>query len=553
MIAIIESYKAGLLSWNNWKNNVIAGIIVGVVALPLAMAFAIASGAKPEHGIYTAIIAGAIIGIFGGTKTQVAGPTGAFVVILATITAQHGFDGLQIATLIAGGILLVMGFLKLGNIIKFIPYPVVVGFTSGIAVIIFVGQWKEFFGLSLSLPIDTAFYDKFLHLIGALPLLNWKTTGLAFLSLSILVFAPRFVKSIPSPLIALLGTTFIQYYFGFEDVATIGSVFGEIPQSLPTVGLPDFTSINLPALILPAITIALLGSIESLLSAAAADTISGTKHNSNQELIGQGMANMIVPFFGGFAATGAIARTVTSLKHGGNSPIAALVHSSVLILTLLVFAPYATHIPLAVLSAILFVVAFNMSDIPEFLHIFKRAPWYDVFVLMTTFLLTVLTDLVIAVGVGVILAVLLFVIRLYQVVDIKQHGLNQLIPNARLSHTFLSEGVVYTIDGPLFFGVTEKIEHALGVIHIDPKFVVFRLLNVPFIDMTGLATLYKVIERYQKRHVKVYICEANTRVSHKISKIGLLHLIETKHIFESLEDVALHYEGTDIERVGVQS
>ncbi|CAL7963488.1 sulfate permease, SulP family [Alphaproteobacteria bacterium] len=540
MIAVIEAYRAGLLKFENWKNNIIAGIIVGVVALPLAMAFAIASGVKPAQGIYTAIIAGLIVGIFGGTRTQVSGPTGAFVVILATITAKYGVGGLQFATIMAGLILCGMGVLKLGNAIKFIPYPVIIGFTSGIGVIIFVSQWKDFFGLPISIPIDASFYQKFIILINAFPQIDFRTTTLSLVSLIILVVTPKYIKNVPSPLIAMLFATFIQYSFNFTSIATIGSVFGKIPQSLPKFTFPDFSHLTLVNLIGSAFTIALLGAIESLLSAAVADSISGTKHNANQELIGQGLANIVAPFFGGFASTGAIARTVTNIRHGGNGPISAIVHSVVLVLILLILAPYAVHIPFSALSAILFIVAFNMSDIPEFVHIMRRAPWYDVFVLVMTFFLTIFVDLVVAVTIGVITAMLFFVVRIHQSVKIDKHSFKDIeggVTTQRVDATFLSDGIIYVIEGPFFFGVAEKIEHALAVTHTDPKFIVFRLLYVPFIDMTGLETLSKIIDQYHKRGVRVYICEANRKVLQKITRIGILEKIQNNAIFGSLEEI----------------
>ena len=420
MLAIVDAYREGLLKTKNWWPNLIAGLIVAVVALPLAMAFAIASGVKPEQGLYTAVVAALIVGIFGGSRVQIAGPTGAFIVILANITAQYGVSGLQIASLMAGFILLFMGLVKLGSVIKFIPNPVIVGFTSGIGVIIFVGEWKDFFGLTVNLPLNAHFHQKIIALIEALPHLNLITTGLAFLSLLLILITPKFLKRIPGPLIAMLVVTALQAFFHFKNVATIGSTFGGIPHHLPYLQFPTMTFENSLDLIGPAFTIALLGAIESLLSAAAADGMAGTHHNSNQELIGQGLANIFSPLFGGFAATGAIARTATNIRNGGNSPIAAIVHSIVLILVLILLAPLAADIPLCTLAAILFVVSFNMSDVPHFIRTVKHAPRYDVLILLVTFLLTVFTNLVVAVNVGVILAMLFFVRRMHQSVIIEQ-------------------------------------------------------------------------------------------------------------------------------------
>ncbi len=404
MLAIIESYRAGLLNTKNWLPNLTAGLIVGIVALPLSMAFAIASGVKPEQGLYTAIVAAAVTAIFGGSRVQISGPTGAFVVILANITAQYGVDGLQIATLLAGFILLILGVVKLGNVIKYIPDSVIVGFTAGIAVIIFVGQWKDFFGLTHSAPINADFHTKFIALMQAMPHLDVTTTGLALLSISLLLITPKFFKRIPAPLIAMVVATSLQAIFQFKTVATIGSAFGGIPTSLPEFHFLSFNVETVITLIGPAFTIALLGAIESLLSATAADNMAKTRHHSNQELIGQGFANILAPLFGGFAATGAIARTATNVRNGGNSPISAIVHSIFLVLVIVLFAPLAMYIPLCSLAAILFVVAYNMSDVPHFTQMLKHAPRHDQFVLVATFLLTIFTNLVIAVNIGVLLA-----------------------------------------------------------------------------------------------------------------------------------------------------
>ncbi|MEE4462338.1 SulP family inorganic anion transporter, partial [Azotobacter chroococcum] len=400
MIAIREAWQAGLLRREHWLRNLVAGIIVGVVALPLAMAFGIASGVKPEQGIYTAIVGGLLVTLFGGSRLQIAGPTGAFIVILAGVTAEHGIDGLQIATLMAGGILLLLGISRLGTVIKYIPDPVIVGFTAGIGVIIWVSQWKDFFGLPA--VAGTHFHEKLWHLLQSLPQLHLPTTLLALLSLALVIFAPRLraLRRIPGPLIAMVVATLIQSVFHFEGVATIGSAFGGIPRGLPQLGLPEITVARLIELIGPAFAIAMLGAIESLLSAVVADGMGGTKHDSNQELIGQGIANLAAPLFGGFAATGAIARTATNIRNGGNSPLAGIVHALTLVLILLFLAPLAANIPLAALAAILFVVAWNMSELKHFRRMLQRAPKADVGILLITFGLTVFSDLVIAVNIG---------------------------------------------------------------------------------------------------------------------------------------------------------
>ncbi|MCW5589028.1 MAG: STAS domain-containing protein [Legionellales bacterium] len=538
MIAIIESYKAGLLQSKYFLPNLIAGIIVGIVALPLAMAFAIASGVRPEQGLYTAIVAGLCVGIFGGSQVQIAGPTGAFIVILANITAQYGVSGLQIATLIAGFILIVMGCLKLGNIIKFIPDPVIIGFTSGIGVIIFVGEWKDFFGLTVHLPLNAHFHQKLIGLLQALPHLNIVTTLLGLLSILLTILTPKLFKRLPGPLLAMLVVTGIQYYFHFSTVATLGTTFGIIPQHLPNLIIPPITLTHTFQLIGPAFTIALLGAIESLLSATAADTMANTRHDSNQELIGQGIANIFSPLFGGFAATGAIARTATNVRNGGNSPIAAITHSVFLILTLILLAPLASNIPLCCLAAILFVVAYNMSDIPRITFLIKKAPHYDLMVLGTTFILTIFTDLVIAVNVGVILAMLLFVRRVYQTVSVEAqaYSTEQFKSSVNNSPLFPTDLLIYTITGPLFFGVAKKIERELTLKTSVPKIVIFRLQEVPFMDITGMEMFYEIIKKYHQLNIKICICEANPKVSAKLNRMDLLPFLTKQSIFPTLAD-----------------
>lgn len=539
MLAIVEAYQAGLLKPKNWLSNIIAGLIVGIVALPLAMAFSIASGVKPEQGLYTAIISAFVVGIFGGSQVQISGPTGAFVVILASITAKYGVDGLQIATLFAGFILLFMGIIKLGNVIKFIPDPVIVGFTSGIGVIIFIGEWKDFFGLSVHVPLNAHFHVKLLALIKAFPDLSWTTTGLACLSLILLLITPKFLKRLPGPLVAMVAATGLQAIFKFEGVATIGSTFGGITQALPQFHFPDVQLSHAINLIGPAFTIALLGAIESLLSATAADGMAGTRHHSNQELMGQGIANIIAPFFGGFASTGAIARTATNIRNGGNCPIAAMVHSLFLILVIVFLAPFASDVPLCALAAILFVVAYNMSDFPHFIYMTKHAPRYDIIVLFTTFLLTILTDLFVAVNVGVIFAMLFFVHRMTQFVGIEQQDHETLKDElAALGLKPLPKNtVVYTIQGPFFFGVAEKIERAFAITHSDPKNIIFRLYAVPFMDITGLQTFNEIIQQFHKRRVKVYLCEANPKVKEKLINIGITRWIGDGRVFATLAEM----------------
>lgn len=527
MKTIIESYQAGLFHKKYWLQNVISGIIVGVVALPLAMAFAIASGVRPEQGIYTAIIAGLIVSVMGGSRLQIAGPTGAFIVVLSGITAKYGVSGLQISTLLAGIMLLFFGLARFGGIIKFIPAPVIIGFTAGIGVVIWVGQWHYFFGL----PSGGSghFHEKLWHLLQSFPQLNIPTTLLGFFSLFLVIFSNRApgLKRIPGPLVALLVVTGLQSIYHFSGVATIGSLFGGIPQGLPEFKLPDLTIDRVIELIGPAFTIAMLGAIESLLSAVVADGMAGTKHNSNQELIGQGIANIFTPLFGGFAATGAIARTATNIRNGANSPLAGVIHVLTLVLIILFLAPLAVNIPLTVLAAILFVVAWNMSEVKHFIKLIQRAPKADVVILLVTFFLTVFVDLVVAVNIGVIIAVLNFIRGMSSGVEAQQMTQEELTYElARQNIETLPDGVlVYAVDGPFFFGAAETFQHALAVTHTDPQTLIIRMRWVPFMDVTGLQTLEEIIENLQERKVRVILSGANLRVEEKLRKGGIVKLL----------------------------
>ncbi|MFT4039919.1 MAG: SulP family inorganic anion transporter [Thermomicrobiales bacterium] len=522
--ALQQAYRGGYLQPKYWAQNIIAGIVVGLVALPLAMAFAIASGAKPEQGIYTAIIAGAVAAIAGGSRLQITGPTGAFIVILAGITSKYGYDGLQLATLMAGILLVIMGVTKLGKLVKFIPDPVIVGFTAGIGVIIWVGQWHYFFGVAK--PEGEHLHEKLLVLFQEIPHFDPTTTLLSLFCLAIVVFWPRLpvVKRVPGPLVALVVATALVAVFRFPTVATIGSAFGGIPTGLPSPTIPQITPGRLIELAGPAVTIALLGSIESLLSAVVADSMAGARSDTNQELVGQGLANIASPLLGGFAATGAIARTATNIKNGGNSPISGIVHSLVLLLIIVALAPLAVNVPLAALAAILFVVAWNMSDARHFVSMIRRAPRADVAILLVTFLLTVFADLVVAVNVGVILATLNFLRRMSTSVEV--HELSQ----AQIERELLEDesvrvppGVlVYHIDGPFFFAAVETFERVLERADADPKVLVVRMTDMPFTDMTGLQTLQEAVRHLESRGVRVILCEANPRVYAKLRRAGLL-------------------------------
>ncbi len=523
MIALKEAWHAGLLGRGHWMPNIVSGLIVGVVALPLAMAFAIASGAKPEQGLYTAIVAGFLVSALGGSRLQIAGPTGAFIVILSGITAKHGIDGLQIATLMAGFMLLGMGLARMGAVIRFIPAPVIVGFTAGIGVIIWVGQWRYFFGLPA--PAGEHFHERLWALLQSFPGLHPATTGLAIASLVTVLFAPRLpgLKRVPGPLVAMVLATTAQVMFGLEGVTTIGSAFGGIPRGLPSFSIPEVTPARVVELIGPAFTVAMLGAIESLLSAVVADGMAGTRHDSNQELVGQGIANIAAPLFGGFAATGAIARTATNVRNGGTGPIAGMTHALTLVLIILFLAPLAAHIPLAALAAILFVVAYNMSELKHFARMVRRAPRADVVILVITFVLTVFADLVVAVNIGVILATLHFLRRMAASVEVKP------VPGRELAQALgqtedapLPDGVlVYAIDGPFFFAAVEQFELALAVTQSDPRAVVIRLGRVPFMDITGLQALEEVADKLRRRGVRVVMCEANDLVRGKLERAGI--------------------------------
>ena len=538
MIAFLEAHRAGLLGRKHWLPNLVSGVIVGIVALPLAMAFAIASGAKPEQGLYTAIIAGFLVSAFGGSRLQIAGPTGAFIVILSGITAKYGIAGLQIATLMAGVILLLLGLARLGTIIRFIPDPVILGFTAGIGVIIWVGQWRDFFGLPA--VSGEHFHEKLWQLLQALPNLHPTTTALAALSLALVIVAPKLpgMKRVPGPLVALVVASVLQALFQFDGVRTIGSAFGGIPQSLPTLQLPQITTSEVIALIGPAFTIAMLGAIESLLSAVVADGMAGTRHDSNQELIGQGIANIVVPLFGGIAATGAIARTATNIRNGGTSPLAGMVHALTLLLIVLFLAPLAVNVPLAALAAILFIVAWNMSEVRHFARMVKRAPRADVAILLVTFALTVFADLVVAVNIGVILATLHFLRRMATSVEVRQATEQELSQEfAHLGLVRLPPGVlVYTVEGPFFFGAVENFERALAGTHTDPSVLIIRLRWVPFIDITGLQTLEEVIRDLHKRGVRVMLLGANARVQGKLERAGIIDLIGADNCFAAFGD-----------------
>ena len=510
MIAILEAHRAGLLKRATLPTNLVAGAIVGVVSLPLSMAFAIASGVAPEKGLITAIVAGIIVTLFGGSRVQIAGPTGAFVVILLGILNQHGFWGLQMATIMAGVMLILMGVLKMGAIIRFIPAPVIAGFTAGIGFVIWVGQWPSFFGIPAS--NREHLHEKLPELIRSLPDLHVATTALAVLGLLIVIAMPKVaaLNKIPSPLIAMVVVTLLQVIFRFDGVATIQSTFGGISAEIPEITFPTMNLGQGIDLLAPAFTIAMLCAIESLLSAVVADGMTGTKHDSNQELIGQGIANIAAPMLGGIAATGAIARTATNIRNGGSSPVAGIASTVTLILIMVILAPLAGEVPLAALAAILFIVAWNMSDVRHFVRMARRAPLADVAILIITFLLTITTDLVIAVNVGVLLATIHFLRRMSSSVEVD-------VAPASIGDG-AGEVLIFSINGPFFFAAVDSLEHALHRSNKDAKVLVVRLLRVPFMDITGIQAVDAMVSVLQTRNVSIVFCEANNRVDNKLRR-----------------------------------
>lgn len=511
MISVLEAWRAGAINRASIPANLIAGVIVGVVSLPLSMAFAIASGVKPEQGLITAIVAGLIITLLGGSRVQIGGPTGAFVVILLGILNEHGFAGLQMATIMAGGILILMGVFRMGAVIRFIPAPVIAGFTAGIGVVIWTGQWPAFFGIDS--PEGEHFHEKLPEMIRSFGDIHIATTLLAVTGLLLLVFLPRVpkLKRVPSPLVAMVIVTLIQMVADFKGVATIQTTFGGISAEVPELQFPSMGFGNAIDLLGPAFTIAMLCAIESLLSAVVADGMTGQRHDSNQELIGQGIANIAAPMLGGIAATGAIARTATNIRNGGTNPIAGVVSALTLVLIVVVLAPMAGNIPLAVLAAILFVVAWNMSDVRHFVRMIRRAPIADVAILIVTFLLTITADLVIAVTVGVLLATLHFLRRMSASVEVKS------VP-IELEDTVAGDIAVFAIDGPFFFAAVDNFERALAHSNSEPKVLIVRLLQVPFMDITGLQALDTMITGLRQNDVQIVFCEANTRVATKLRR-----------------------------------
>ena len=523
--------------------DLMAGIIVGIVALPLAIAFGIASGVSPEKGIITAIIAGFIISMMGGSKVQIGGPTGAFIVIVYGIIQQYGEAGLIVATLMAGVLLILLGVFKLGAIIKFIPYPIIVGFTSGIAVTIFTTQIADIFGLSFGgekLPGD--FIGKWIMYFNHFDTINWWNTIISIASIIIIAMTPKFSKKIPGSLIAIIAITLLVYvlktYVGVDSIDTIGDRFS-IKAQLPGAEVPTLNWEAMKGLLPAAITIAVLGAIESLLSATVADGVIGDKHDSNTELIAQGTANIITPLFGGIPATGAIARTMTNINNGGKSPVAGIIHAVVLFLILLFLMPLAQYIPMACLAGVLVVVSYNMSEWRTF-RALLRNPKSDITVLLITFFLTVIFDLTVAIEVGLVIACLLFMRRVAETTEISVIT-DEINPNEELDIAVNEESLmvpkgveVYEINGPYFFGIANKFEEQMVLLGDRPKVRIIRMRKVPFIDSTGIHNLTNLCKMSKKERVTIVLSGVNEKVHHVLEKSGFYELLGEENICENI-------------------
>lgn len=525
--------------------DLMAGIIVGIVALPLAIAFGIASGVSPEKGIITAIVAGFLISVFGGSKVQIGGPTGAFIIIIYGIIEQYGMMGLSIATLMAGIFLILFGVLHLGTIIKYIPYPIVVGFTSGIAVTIFSTQMKDFFGLSID-KVPSDFIEKWICYAQNISSMDLWSLLIGVLSVLIIILLPKINKKIPGSLIAIIVTTIValllKQYGGITSIETIGDRFS-ISSNLPGASVPELSWLTIKGLVQPALTIAILGAIESLLSATVADGVIGDRHNSNNELIGQGIANLLTPLFGGIPATGAIARTMTNINNGGKTPVAGIIHAVVLLLIFLFLMPLAQYIPMACLAGVLVVVSYNMCGIPSFLGILRN-PKSDITVLLVTFFLTIVFDLTIAIEVGIVIACLLFMRRMAETSDVKlvhdidveaesdleaQHDEHLIIPD---------KVEVYEIDGPYFFGAGNKAEELMSRYREKPLVRIIRMRKVPFIDSTGIHNLSNIIITSKQQKIDVVLSGVNPKVHEVLAKAHFYDLIGEDHICPHI-DIAL--------------
>jgi len=521
-----------------FSTDVTAGITVGVVALPLAIAFAIASGAKPEAGIFTAIIAGFIISALGGSRVQIGGPTGAFIVIVFGIIAQYGFANLIICTIMAGVMLILMGAFKLGSLLKYFPRPLIIGFTNGIAVLIALSEIKDFLGLQTeALPAE--FFHKLSTLTHALPTFDLLTFALATISALFIWFYPKaWAARFPSPIVALaLGTTVVALFN--LPVETIGTRFGGIPQGLPDFVMPSITFGDLRHLIMPAFTIALLGAIESILSAAVADGMIDDKHDPNQELMAQGIANIVTPFFGGIPATGAIARTATNVRSGATTPISGMVHALTLLLIVLIAAPLAQYIPLASLAAILLIVSINMGEWEVFKRL-KTYPRHDAVVLMVTFVFTVIFDLTVAVEVGLLLAAIFFIRNMTELSHVQLSEEHTAMPDdgdATLARKMAPPGVlIYRIYGALFFGIADKLESVLHQQHTEPEVLVLNMSEVISMDASALHVLEDLHGKLMKRGKHLILCGPHTQPYFLMHQAGLFEKIGKENVVANLED-----------------
>jgi len=516
--------------------DIMAGIIVGIVALPLAIAFGIASGVTPEKGIITAIISGFIISLLGGSKVQIGGPTGAFIVIIYGIIQKYGIEGLMIATVMAGVFLLLFGLLKLGTIIKYIPYPIVVGFTSGIAVTIFTTQIKDLFGLTIeSVPSD--FIEKWGCYISHFSTADLWCSIVGILSVVIIALTPKVSKKIPGSLVAIIVMTvaalILKNHFGVTTIETIGDRFS-VSSAIPDAHMPAMTWDTIKSLVAPALTIAVLGAIESLLSATVADGVIGAHHNSNTELVAQGLANIASPIFGGIPATGAIARTMTNINNGGKTPVSGIVHAIVLLLIFLFFMPLAKYIPMACLAGVLVIVSYGMSGWRSFLALMKN-PKSDVTVLLITFFLTIIFDLTVAIEVGLIIACLLFMKRVSEITDVKavtdeiNEESDMIKDNAE--HLTIPEGVeVYEINGPYFFGAGNKFEEVMASFGDRPKVRIIRMRKVPFVDSTGIHNLTNLCEMSHNEGIEVVLSGVCEKVHKQLEKARFYDILGNKNI-----------------------
>ena len=533
LLATLKNYDRKTL-----VSDIMAGLIVGIVALPLAIAFGIASGVTPEKGIITAIVAGLIVSVFGGSKVQIGGPTGAFIIIIYGIIQQYGIEGLAIATFMAGVFLVLFGVLHLGTIIKYIPYPIVVGFTSGIAVTIFTTQVKDLFGLSIdNVPSD--FIEKWGVYFQHLNTIDLWSAVVGVVSVFIIAITPRFSKKIPGSLIAIILMTvaalLLKNYAGVTSIETIGDRFS-ISNELPDAHVPQMTWDTVKGLVSPAITIAILGAIESLLSATVADGVIGDHHDSNTELVAQGLANLASPLFGGIPATGAIARTMTNINNGGKTPVAGIIHAIVLLLIFLCLMPLAKYIPMSCLAGVLVVVSYGMCGWRSFLAL-MRNPKSDVSVLLITFFLTIIFDLTVAIEVGLIIACLLFMKRMAETTDVKVIS-DEIDPNedtelkqGNLEHLTIPQGVeVYEINGPYFFGAGNKFEEIMAAFGDRPKVRIIRMRKVPFVDSTGIHNLTNLCIMSQKEGIKIVLSGVQENVHATLHKAGFDSLVGTENI-----------------------